>query len=1551
MASPRDTNEVEPTLVPGAPPAPESPQAGTGDTPAQPLPSDVTVNPAPVGDTSPPAHLNGSNVVRAARGHESKLSTPVRFGTPGTAAAPASADETLPSVAPVPPSSNGSRPAGNHFLSGAGLPAQAERAAEPAPFDGAGIPIEPIPSAAETFPPLFPPAAPPKAQAPPTLPAAHPRPRGFAGASFPARVAAPPHPTGADATLVHAPAHAPAADDSATFASGAQPLDTERSNAEVTQAAPRSHSTQAETDPNATLPSPASGLAEAGSADPLSHDTAPTVPTTAPGAGRRAPNETGTMVGRFALRGLHASGGLGEVFTARDTELNREVAVKRIKSRYADDPGSRRRFLTEAELTARLDHPGVVPVFGLVNDARGRPVYAMRFIRGETLKDEIDRYHSPGAAGGTAGSEKTEKTDNGDVKAGEPRPPAAPAAAEKAVPRTVAFRKLLSRFVAVCQAIAYAHEKGIIHRDIKPANVMVGKFGEVLVVDWGLAKSLADGPDFERVMKAQAEAGFRHDPEATDLPSHMTLAGTAVGTPSYMPPEQAAGEVDKVGPRADVYSLGATLFAILTGRAPFVGRSPNETLELVRRGAFEPPARVRADCPKPLSAVCEKAMALRQEERYATAQELAADVERWLSDEPVTAYRDPPLARLARWARRHPSRIAAGVSLLLAGLLAAGGIAWAVYLGEQRAIEEQRRTEAARKETAAALDALGVQQQETLRQRDEAARQRDEAGLARDQERKARDLARSRYKKAVDTYNTLIRDVDTKLADRENMQAIRERLLLDATEGLQKLVTEKGEGDIGADATLVAAHRQMGEVYQLLGKTESAKQQFAEAVRIAEQVQEQATKATGRTPEARAADRREADRDLARALVAQAGALAVGKSKAAEAAVDRAIQLLEAIPGWDRDPAIQQEVAAAKARRAAIRLELGATGKAIDDCRDAEEIRRRLSQAPPDPALTDEQKRVQKRDRERAWGDSLDALAQLQLRTGKTADARASAEDALRVRESVHRDFPLHPDVRRELAAGHARLGEVLFDRALMTDAEKKYLNAVGVLRKLVADDQDNAGARADLAAVYGRLGQVQIRTGDLSAAVENTRSARAECEQLLKMDPKSAKAQRDLAQACERHGDALLASARARRGAGTDLVTKGLGEYQAGLALLRNLKTLDAESAATGTELARSLERVGDGRLALKNPLGALEALKESEALRRTAATGDPDSASAKRDLAVVLYKQADACCAAGKPATANTLSSEATRLLVDLARANGASGGTTRDLAVAYGKWGQVLAGAGRPTGALLVWQNSLSRFQALARLDPGNKQAKEEQAEAWERLAGFYTSVGNSDRALAAARSALKLWDEVWDKPAERTKAGRLRLALARVRVGDLYTEVRQFDQADRSYADALKDVDQMKGDPLLGPVVDLANDKLLFLAAVRSGINNPRNLKQKQFDGVRNEALRVIAKIELRAGRAADAASVADLLAEDAKSAEDWFAVAATYAGCTALTDSGTESARNFSAKCAVSSLRAAVRAGFRNADALTTPEWDAVRARAPKEFAEAHAELMKLRGTE
>ncbi|AMV30454.1 Serine/threonine-protein kinase PknD [Gemmata sp. SH-PL17] len=1341
-----------------------------------------------------------------------------------------------------------------------------------------------------------------------------------------------------DATL----AHPVTIDADATLDSAAEPAargDT-NNDVDVTQVASARSAPDAGTvigsnvaEPGATLPSPpgrtvASGAISGGISGDLSHDTAPISVSTGPSVPSLAPQMSGTMVGRFALRGLHASGGLGEVFTARDTELNREVAVKRIKSRYADDPGSRRRFLTEAELTARLDHPGVVPVFGLVNDARGRPVYAMRFIRGETLKDEIDRYYGTNAAKGS-GAEKTEKTEKGEPKSAEPSATPAPETSEKDVPRTVAFRNLLSRFVYVCKAIAYAHDKGIIHRDIKPANVMVGKFGEVLVVDWGLAKSLSDGPDFDRIMRANAEAGFRHDPEATDLPSHMTMAGTAVGTPSYMPPEQAAGELDKVGPRADVYSLGATLFVILAGRAPFVGKSALETIELVRRGTFDPPGAVNAECPKPLDAICRKAMALNQNDRYATALDLAADVERWLSDEPVSAYRDPLTARLARWARRHPARIATGVSLLIAGVLAAGGIAWAVNEGRkstQKALDLVTEKE---KETAAERDKVTAQEKETAKALVQVTKEKEKTEAEKVRVGLARDVARSRYEKAVDAYNTLVHDIDKKLADRAGMQAIRKTLLLNATDGLRKLIEGKVEGDIGADRTLVSAHRQMGEVYQLVGETTQAREQFLEAVKVARDVKRLAAETSdARTPEARATDLRAADRDLARSLDKLAGIhVQAGDTKSALGAINEAVTIFEALAADKTDAVAQQDLAAALARRSQILKERGEIGNAVEDCQRALGTRKELSEQLPASL-----------DRQRDFADSLDALAGLQLHTGDTVGANESAVRCLKLRGELASQFPRdRADVRREIADAHARLGEVHFDRALMSAAAKDYDDGVRVLDELIALDPQNASAAAGRALLWGRLGYVQIRTGDLAAALTNTKKGKEACLALEAIDSKSAKAQRDLALARQRHGDALLANGYTK---------DALAEYEASFASLKALQELDTESAAARFQLAHGWEYIGDCKLALKDPKGAVIAFQKGTGILEELGGKDEGCATVKRALAVTLYKQADAHCAEGKPVPANKLASRSTKMLVDLAAANPGSAQAQRDIALAYGKWGQVLANDGHPTGALIVWQSSLDRFQKLARLDEKNFQAKEEEATAWERLAGFYATLGNGPQALASARSAITLWLALKGNADTRTKAGQRRLALALIRCGDINAEIRQLSTAKDWYEQALSEVQRMKDDPLLGPVAQLANEKLVFLEAVKVGLSNPQNLADKKYDATRIMALRMVATLEVRADHPPEAANVAYELERYAKAPEDLFAVAHTFAGCAAASR-GTDSAKTSDAKKAVTALRKAIDAGFRDADALTTPEWEAVNRRDP-DFAKVREALIQQR---
>jgi eukaryotic-like serine/threonine-protein kinase len=325
---------------------------------------------------------------------------------------------------------------------------------------------------------------------------------------------------------------------------------------------------------------------------------------------------------RFRVLRPHARGGLGAVFVALDGELHREVALKQILDHHADDPLSRQRFLLEAEVTGGLEHPGIVPVYGLGTYGGGRPYYAMRLVRGESLKEAIEQFHGDPALKNNAGR------------------------------RSIELRKLLRRFLDVCDAIDYAHGRGVLHRDIKPANIIVGKHGETLVVDWGMAKVTG---------KSDPEVGERTLMPSSASGSMETLPGAAMGTPAYMSPEQAAGELDRLGPASDVYSLGATLYCLLTSKAPFAGDDVGLLLRAVQQGDFASPRHHDPRIDKALEMICLKAMARKAPDRYPSAKALADDVERWLADEAVTAWREPWTVEARRWISRNRSLVGAVV--------------------------------------------------------------------------------------------------------------------------------------------------------------------------------------------------------------------------------------------------------------------------------------------------------------------------------------------------------------------------------------------------------------------------------------------------------------------------------------------------------------------------------------------------------------------------------------------------------------------------------------------------------------------------------------------------------------------------------------------------------------------------------------------------------------------------------------------------------------------------------------------------------------------------
>jgi eukaryotic-like serine/threonine-protein kinase len=369
-----------------------------------------------------------------------------------------------------------------------------------------------------------------------------------------------------------------------------------------------------------------------------------------------------TRVGgtRFRLLNFHARGGLGEVWVARDVELNREVALKRIQEKHADSPQSRTRFLHEAEVTGRLEHRGIVPVYGLGHFENGRPYYAMRFVSGTSLKDAIAKFHG------------AKDTDHAGVD------------------RSLDLRRLLGTFVDVCNTVAYAHSRGVLHRDLKPDNIILDEYGETLVVDWGLAKTGAI--DVDSALNVGAS------PPVSTSSTPYTLAGTTLGTPGFMSPEQAMGRLSDLSPASDVYSLGATLYCLLTGKTPFNEPDPILILPKVCAGDFPRPREVKSKVPVALEAICLKAMAVSPDDRYSSAGTLGEEIERWLADQPVLAYPEPLSARALRWVRRRKQWVAAAAVFLILAVLGLAIYDWRITAEKARSTDQLAMTRAALRE-------------------------------------------------------------------------------------------------------------------------------------------------------------------------------------------------------------------------------------------------------------------------------------------------------------------------------------------------------------------------------------------------------------------------------------------------------------------------------------------------------------------------------------------------------------------------------------------------------------------------------------------------------------------------------------------------------------------------------------------------------------------------------------------------------------------------------------------------------------------------------------
>ncbi len=748
-----------------------------------------------------------------------------------------------------------------------------------------------------------------------------------------------------------------------------------------------------------------------------------------------------STAGRFRVLRPHARGGLGQVYVARDLELGRQVALKEILAEKADNPRLRSRFLLEAEISGNLEHPGIVPVYGLGTYADGRPFYAMRFIQGDSLKEAIAAYHAADPALDPASSK-------------------------------LRLRQLLGRFVDVCDAIAYAHSRGVLHRDLKPANIMLGGYGETLIIDWGLAKAVghrdtASG-DLETTLIPLS--GDSHEP---------TVAGHLLGSPPYMSPEQAEGLLDHLGPATDVYGLGATLYSLLTGTAPIEGATVEEVLSKVKKGSIVPPRLVNAHVPRALEAVCLKALSLQPADRYPSARALADDVEHWLADEPVSALAEALVDRVRRWALRHRTVVSTAAAVLFLGI--AGLAAFAALVGDRN-----RRLVAANQAT-----------------------------------RQAEALADARLDRAMASIEDYFTGFSEDALKGGQLPAtLRDRLLAKPREFYEQLRAElavKPNPSEREMALLAKGQESLGKILRILGKNQEARAEFEAALAsfgalaarrpdvpdyqnrvpmtlillgnalaangLSDQAASAYTKAVTiyETLVARHSDVPDYQSGLANCHNNLGNLLrTAGRSDEAAREYGKAVSFYDALVARHPDvPDYQKGLANTHNGLANLLHTAGASDEVASELNKAVAISERLAARYPDEG-----------EYQTNLATSHTSLGNVFYTTGRSDQASAAYQKAITVYDALVAQHPDVPEYRKGLAASHNNLGNVLADTGRSHQAAGAYQKAVAIDEALAVRHPDVPEYQALLAGSQMNLGTVLAATGRSDEAADAYKKA-----------------------------------------------------------------------------------------------------------------------------------------------------------------------------------------------------------------------------------------------------------------------------------------------------------------------------------------------------------------------------------------------------------------------------------------------------------------------------
>ena len=722
----------------------------------------------------------------------------------------------------------------------------------------------------------------------------------------------------------------------------------------------------------------------------------------------------------------HARGGLGEVFIAEDERLSRRVAVKRILETGTPDRVRRQRFLREAEITGRLDHPGVVSILSIGQDQSGSPIYAMKFIAGETLSTQTSLLHR-----------QFSESHSHDRFSFE---------------RQV-IRPLLSRLISACNTMAYAHNQNIIHRDIKPANIMLGEYGATYVVDWGLARCLAPvttshsvdtepdslpdiGPQQVETLVMGGSKTTEDDDEFL-IQDHLTRTGAVLGTPAYMSPEQASGQQTSIGPATDIYSLGATLYFVLTGQSPLTTKERADWIEQLRLGKYTPPREIQPLIPKALEAVCQKAMSLKPEDRYSGPLELATDLERWLADEPVSAVSDSVSERLARFMRRHRAwtqAIATAVTVI-----AVIAIIFAVLLNEQRNIANDRSIAATAAET-------------------EATKLAEQKSQLAEQEARARKVADEQSQLALTTLKSVVLNISRKLKTVSGASEVRQALLKTSIDGLNK-VAKTLDTRTESERHLAIAHNDIGRTYLLAGNVEGT-DSTAEALRHYQKANEISAKLAELNP-----DDPELQRDLSVSyeyigdVQQQLGELA----RAEEAYLKGLLISEKQIALNPKDPDLKRDVAFGYEKLGDVRIAHEKLALAREAYVRSFDLYSENVKALPGNSTV---------QRDLLVGQSK--LGNIYLQEGNLEQASEIYRQCIVTCAALEK-IPESGAQLRDRSVMQNKLGSVLQKQSLLDEAAAAYREGLEIARKCLADAPDDLTARRDLSISLNNVGDILL--------------------------------------------------------------------------------------------------------------------------------------------------------------------------------------------------------------------------------------------------------------------------------------------------------------------------------------------------------------------------------------------------------------------------------------------------------------------------------------------